>query len=203
VTFTSVPAPTLPTSVADPRCLSRIQIFYPSRIQKPQQKRGVKKFCCHIFFCSHKFHKIEKCFIFEMQKKKIWPSFPKSLSLSSKKHGIGIRYPGSGINPFPDPGSESRGQKGTGSRNRIRNTVTYHANIDFSVPDSVADPKLLFRIRFRIRIRPLVSFGFGSGFGSGFESGFGSGSGFESWIRIRIQILDLNSDQKQAKTSFS
>jgi hypothetical protein len=62
---------------------------------------------------------------------------------------------------------------------------------------SVADPKLLFRIRYRIRIRPLVSFGFGSGFRSGFESGF------ESCIRIRIQILDLNPDQKQAKTSFS
>ncbi len=44
---------------------SRILIFYPSRIpdlgsriKKPQQKRGVKKICCHTFFCSHKFHKI-------------------------------------------------------------------------------------------------------------------------------------------------
>jgi hypothetical protein len=34
---------------------------------------------------------------------------------------------------------------------------------------------------------------------------FGSdvGSGFESWIRIRIRILDLNPDPKQANTSFS
>ncbi len=37
--------------------------------------------------------------------------------------GSGIRDPGSGIwkKPIPDPGS--RGQKGTGSRIRIRNTV--------------------------------------------------------------------------------
>jgi hypothetical protein len=42
--------------------------FYPSRIQKQQHKRGVKKICCHIFFCSQKFHKIENYFIFEMLK---------------------------------------------------------------------------------------------------------------------------------------
>jgi hypothetical protein len=61
-----------------------------------------------------------------MLKKKIWASFqriiellPKSLSLSSKKYGVGIRDPGK---PIPDPGSPIRvqGQKGTGSR--IRNT---------------------------------------------------------------------------------
>jgi len=34
--------------------------------------------------------------------------------------GSGIRDPGSGKKPIPDPGS--RGQKGTGSRIRIRNT---------------------------------------------------------------------------------
>jgi hypothetical protein len=40
---------------------SRILIFtHPgSRIQKRQQKRGVKKKnSCHTFLCSHKFHKI-------------------------------------------------------------------------------------------------------------------------------------------------
>jgi hypothetical protein len=44
------------TSVADPRCLSRILIFtHPgSRIQKQQLKRGVKKNCCHNFICSQK-----------------------------------------------------------------------------------------------------------------------------------------------------
>jgi hypothetical protein len=42
---------------------------------------------------------------------------------SSQKYGFGIRYPRSRIrkNPIPDPGS--RGQKGTGSRIRIRNTA--------------------------------------------------------------------------------
>ncbi len=29
----------------------------------------------HIFFCSHKIYKIENYFIFEVLKKKIWPSF--------------------------------------------------------------------------------------------------------------------------------
>ncbi len=47
---------TVPISVADPGCLSRIQ--------KPQQKRGVKKISCHTFFCSQKFHKTENYFIF-------------------------------------------------------------------------------------------------------------------------------------------
>ncbi len=84
--------------------------FYPfmipdlgSRIQKQQQKRGVKKIWCHSFLCSHKFHKIENNFSFEVLKKKIWPYFqriieliPKKLSLSSQKYGFGIRDPRSG-----------------------------------------------------------------------------------------------------------
>jgi hypothetical protein len=94
-----------------------------SRIQKQQQKRGEKKICCHTFFCSLKFQKIEYYFMFDMLKKKIWPNFPRiievftqKLSLSSQKYGFGIRDPRSGIRkkPIPDPGS--RGQKGTGSR---------------------------------------------------------------------------------------
>jgi hypothetical protein len=61
-------APMIYTSVADPGCLpgSRILIFTHSgsrisdpgsRIQKQQQKRGVKKISCQTFFCSHKFKK--------------------------------------------------------------------------------------------------------------------------------------------------
>jgi hypothetical protein len=55
--------------------------FYPSQITVPgsqipdtktaTKERGEKK--CK--FCSHKFHKIVNYFIFEMLKKKIWPSF--------------------------------------------------------------------------------------------------------------------------------
>jgi hypothetical protein len=53
--------------------------FYPSRIpdrgsriQKQQQKRGVKKLVVIPFIL---FHKIENYFIFEMLKKKIGPIF--------------------------------------------------------------------------------------------------------------------------------
>ncbi len=48
--------------------------------------------------------------------------FTQKLSLSSQKYGFWIWDPRSGIRekPIPDPGS--RGQKGTGSRIRIRNT---------------------------------------------------------------------------------
>jgi hypothetical protein len=46
----------------------------------------------------------------------------------------GIRDPGSGIRkkPIPDPGS--RGQKGTGSRFRIRNNVEYHRLVEVPKP---------------------------------------------------------------------
>jgi len=101
-----------------------------SRIPDPKtvtKERGEKNFC-QTFFCSHKFHKIVNYFIFEMLKKKILANFQRiielftqKLSLSSQKYGFGIRDPEK--NPFriPDPGS--RGQKGTGSRIRIRNTA--------------------------------------------------------------------------------
>jgi len=54
-----------------------------SRIPDPkqQQKRGVKKNCCHTFFCSHKFHKIVHYFIFEMLKKKLLASFQRIIEL--------------------------------------------------------------------------------------------------------------------------
>jgi hypothetical protein len=71
-------------SVADPGCLSRIldPDFYPSRIpdiesriQKQEQKRGVKNLFFHTFFCGDEFHKIVHYFIFEMLKKKFGPIF--------------------------------------------------------------------------------------------------------------------------------
>ncbi len=96
--------------------VSRILIFvHPgSWIQKQQQKSGLTKICCPtISFCSHKYHKIENYFIFELVKKKIWANFQriielltqKKLSLSSQKYRFRIRDPGSG-KPIPDPGSE-------------------------------------------------------------------------------------------------
>ncbi len=97
---------------------SRILIFvHPgSRIQKQQQKRGVKKLINYI-----NFELVEK----KMGNftKKYRTFYPKKLSLSSQKYGSGIRDPKSRIrkNPILDSGSR-RGQKGTGSRIRIRNT---------------------------------------------------------------------------------
>jgi hypothetical protein len=111
-----------PTSVADPDVYpgSRILIFtsipdHGSRIQKQQQKRGVKKLLSYrTFFYSHKFHKTENYLIFEMLKKKIWASFQriielftKNLSLSSQKYGFRIRDPSLGVKKAPDPGSGS------------------------------------------------------------------------------------------------
>ncbi len=77
---------------------SHILIFtHPgSRIQKQQQKRGVKKICCHTIFGSHKFHKIEIYFIFEMLKKIIWAYFQRIMEQKPLKN-MGL---GSGI---PDP----------------------------------------------------------------------------------------------------
>jgi hypothetical protein len=108
---------------------SRILIFtHPgSRISDPKtatKERGEEKICCHTFLYSHKFHKIENYFSFEVLKKKMWANFQRiielftqKLSLSSQKYGFGIRDPektfsGSRIqgskrhripNPDPDP----------------------------------------------------------------------------------------------------
>jgi hypothetical protein len=87
----------------------------------------MKKNCCHTFFCSHKFYKIENYFILEMLKKKIWDSFQRIIELFIQKFvtklskiwvwdpGSEIRdpektYSGSqisdpGVKKAPDPGS--------------------------------------------------------------------------------------------------
>jgi hypothetical protein len=61
--------------------------FYPSRIPdlKRQQKRGVKKNSCHTFSWSHKSHRIENYFIFEMLKEKIWANFQRVRELFTSK----------------------------------------------------------------------------------------------------------------------
>jgi hypothetical protein len=85
--------------------------------------------CCHTIFCSHKFKKIVNYFIFEMPKKIIWANFQIIIELFTQKivnklSKIWIWDPGSEIwdpeKAIPDPGS--RGNKGTGSRIRYRNT---------------------------------------------------------------------------------
>ncbi len=98
--------------------------FYPSRIQKQQQKRGVKKNFCHNFLCSHKFHKIAYYFSFEVLKKKNWANFQRIIELFTQKifkklSKIWVWDPRSGIRkkPTPDPGS--RGHPGSGSATLI------------------------------------------------------------------------------------
>ncbi len=100
---------------------SRILIFtHPgSRIPDPKtvpKERDGKFFCYHTFFCSHKFHKIKYYVIFETLKKKIWANFQRIVEVFTQK----IFNMLSNIWVW-DPGS--RGQKGTGSRIRIRNTA--------------------------------------------------------------------------------
>jgi hypothetical protein len=72
-----------------------------SRIQKQQQKRGVKKIRCPTFFSSHKNHKIVKYINFELVKKKIWANLQRIIELSAQKiviklSKIWIWDPGSG-----------------------------------------------------------------------------------------------------------
>jgi hypothetical protein len=79
-------------NVADPGCLYRIPDpdFYPfripdlgSRIQKQQQKRGVRK----IFLCLFVGTNITKLkiILFEMLKKTIWASFQRVIELFTQK----------------------------------------------------------------------------------------------------------------------
>ncbi len=136
------------TSVADPGCLSRILIFtHPgSRISDPRSKNrnkreGWKKVCCHTFFCSHKFHKIEHYFILICWRKKFDPIFykllkflPKKLSLSSQKYGFGIRDPRSGIqgskrHRIPDPDPQHCTQ--------LYNEITRVHTVPWTVPEPV------------------------------------------------------------------
>ncbi len=76
-------------SVADPGCLSRLPDpdFYPFRIPDPNTatKENVKNFFLSSFLCSHKFHKIENNFYFEVLKKKIWANFQRIVEFFTQK----------------------------------------------------------------------------------------------------------------------
>jgi hypothetical protein len=105
-----------------------------SRIPDPKRatkKRGEKKLVVKHFFVATNFRKCKIILFFNCSRKKFVPNFKelwnflsKKLSLRPQKYEFGIRDPRSGIwnKPIPDPPG-SRGQKGTGSRIRIRNTV--------------------------------------------------------------------------------
>jgi hypothetical protein len=96
-------------SVADPD-------FYPSRIQKQQQKRGVKKKIFQNFLCSHKFLKIENYFSFKVLKKKIWANFHRIIEfltpkIVTKLSKIWVWDPRSGIRKKNYSGSQIQGSK--------------------------------------------------------------------------------------------
>ncbi len=105
-----------------------------SRIPDPKtatKDRVEKIFLVKPFFFATNFTKLNIILFLICWRKKFGPIFqellkflPKNLSPSPQKYGFGIRDSGFGIRKkhIPDPGS--RGQKGTGSRIRIRNTGT-------------------------------------------------------------------------------
>ncbi len=86
---------------------------------KQQQKRGVKKKLVVIsFFVACNFTKLNIILFLKCWRKKFGPIFKELWKFSSfQKYGFGIRK-----KLIPDPGY--RGQKGTGSRIRIRNTAS-------------------------------------------------------------------------------
>jgi hypothetical protein len=117
-------------SVADRGCLSRILIFtHPgSRIPDPKtatKERGEKKIVVITFFVATNFAKFNIILFLKCQTKKCGPIFQRIIEVFTQKivmkalKNMGL---GSGIRKksIPDPGS--RGQKGTGSQIRIRNT---------------------------------------------------------------------------------
>jgi hypothetical protein len=61
---------------------------------------------------------------------------------------------GSGIRKKPIPDPESRGQKGTGSRNRIRNTALniWFASLPIFVIDCIFEQKTVFTLNFKFTV---------------------------------------------------
>ncbi len=107
-----------------------LRFVFCSRIQKQQQKIGVKKKLLYryLFFVASNFTKFN---IILFLKKKIWASFQKNYRTFYPKicHWALKNMdwdPRSGIRKksIPYPGSGFRGQKGTESRIRIRNTAS-------------------------------------------------------------------------------
>jgi hypothetical protein len=104
--------------------------FYPSRIQKQQQKRGVKNYFLSYLFCSHKFHITENYFNFKMLKKKIWTNFQRIIELFYSKNchkalknmGLGseIRDP---EKPIPEPGAKKAPDPGSGTLLFLTNSM--------------------------------------------------------------------------------
>jgi hypothetical protein len=104
-----------------------LHIPYPGS-KNSNKREGWKKISCHTFFVDINFTKWKLFYFWNAEEKNLGQFsknyrtfYPKKLSLSSQKYGLEIRDSGSGIRKKTYSGS--RGQKGTGFRIRIRNTV--------------------------------------------------------------------------------
>ncbi len=142
-----------------------------SRIQKQQQKRGVKKICCHNFLCSHKFHKIAHYFSFDVLKKKMWANFqriiePFTQKIVNKFSKLWIWDPRSGKDLFRIPGSK---------RHRIPDPYLQHwflcfvtsfwlvsLKYDVNVPSKIIMQKNLFLKSVLSSIKKMTGSGSGS-----------------------------------------
>jgi hypothetical protein len=89
--------------------------------------------------CSHKFHKIENYFSFEVLQKKIWANFQRILELFIQKivtklSKIWVWDPGSGKNLFliPDPGVKKSPDPGSGSATLEFVIFIYTAPVPYS-----------------------------------------------------------------------
>ena len=128
--------------------------FYPFRIPDPRSKNsnkreGLKKFCCHTFLCSQKFHKTEHYFSFEVLKKKILANFQRIIELFTQKiviklSKIWVWDPGSEIQdpekPIPDPvsiGVKKAPDPGSGSATLALEYLTLNYHVDCWVSNFV------------------------------------------------------------------
>ena len=108
-----------------------------SRIQKQQQKRGVKKNFCHTFYVATNFTKWKIIFVLKCWRKKFGPIFKvelftqKIVTKLSKirvwdpRSGTGknlFRIPDPGVKKAPDPGARIR-IRNTGLKRRVRNST--------------------------------------------------------------------------------
>ncbi len=139
-----------------PQPVLRILIFTHPWSKNNNKTEGWKKFVVISFFVAINLTKLKSILFLKWWRKKFGASFqriteifyPKFITDLSK---IWVWDPGSGKKPIPDPWSESRCQKGTGSRIRIHNTglsgckFTYRIVSLHSLPDSLV---LLERLRW-------------------------------------------------------
>ncbi len=113
--------------------MSLIFIHLGSQVQKQHKKRKGKFFYCPTIFCSHKYHKIVKNFMFEQVKEHFfWPKHQTFVIKQIKIIGMrsGIQDPEKNLFRIP-------GQKGTGSR--ICNPKKYnHTNLDLFLQNCVS-----------------------------------------------------------------